>query len=224
MDWRFNTIWFEQLNQETLVEIDYKEKSFDNNVDVKKIEYANIWHLNEKNNSLENLKEFENLLFLSLNSSNVRNMQVVENFKNLKRLELHYCVKLENDFGIINNESSLEFLHINMSKKFVFSDELLKLKNLKVLCLNDCAEIENLDFLKNFPKLIDFRFVDTKIKNGNLDILLEHPTLKSVGFIDKKNYNYKCNEINQQLKSRFKENYMTYVQKGEYETFRYNFD
>ena len=105
MDWRFNTIWFEQLNQETLIERDYKEKSFENkNTDVKKIKYASIWHLNEKNNSLENLKEFENLLFLSLNSSNVRNMQFVENFKNLKRLELHYCVKLENDFGIINKD------------------------------------------------------------------------------------------------------------------------
>ena len=67
MDWRFNTIWFEQLNQETLIEKDYKEKSFENkNVDVKIIEYANIWHLNEKKNSLENLKEFENLLFLIL--------------------------------------------------------------------------------------------------------------------------------------------------------------
>ena len=63
-------------------------------------------------------------------------------------------MKLENDFGLGRLKDSIEFLHINTSKKFKFTDELLELKKLKVLCLNACGPIDNLDFLKNFPNLI----------------------------------------------------------------------
>ena len=111
-----------------------------------------------------------------------------------------------------------------MSRKFKFSDELLSLKKLKVLCLNDCGSIENLDFLENFPNLIDFRFVDTIILSGDLSPILDHPSLRTVGFIDKKQYNFKCDQINSILYDKNKSQYKFYVSKGEYETFRYDYD
>lgn len=225
MDWRFNTIWFDQLEQDQIYHKDFKtnvieteNKIFNNS------EYAIIWHLKEKINSFDNLSENDKLSYLELNWANIKNFDGIEKFKNLKRLELHYCVKLENDFGISRHCENLEFLHIDMSKKFVFTDELLQLRKLKVLCLNSCGSIENLGFLKYFPYLIDFRFVDTNIIDGNLKPILEHPTIRTVGFLNKKHYNYKYEQIKIELGNKFKNEYKTIVHKGQYSTYRYDYE
>jgi hypothetical protein len=225
MDWRFNTIWFDQLEQDQIYHEDLKTNiiSTDNKV-FNNSKYAIIWHLKEKINPFDNLSESDKLSYLELNWANIKNFEAIEKFKNLKRLELHYCVKLENDSGISHLCKNLEFLHINMSKKFVLTDELLKLKKLKVLCLNSCSPIENLDFLENFPHLIEFRFVDTNIKDGNLRPILEHPTIRTVGFLNKKHYNCKDEQIKIELENKFENEYKTIVQRGQYSTYRYDYD
>ena len=225
MDWRFNTIWFEQLEQGKVFQQDFKEKTIaTENKNFENSEYGIIWHLKEKLNSFDNLSQSDKLLYLELNWANIKNFDGIEKFRNLKRLELHYCTKLENDKGLSQLNNNLEFLHINLSKKFKFSDELLKLKKLKVLCLNACGSLDNLDFLKNFPNLIDFRFVDTNVLDGNLNHILEHPTIRTVGFLDKKHYNYKSKKIKLELENKFVSDYKTIVHKGEYLTFRYDYE
>jgi len=224
MDWRFNTIWFEQLEQTKIFRQDFKENSIQTeNKNLDDSEYAIIWHLKEKLNSFDNLSETDKLLYLELNSANIKNLTGLEKFNNLKRLELHYCIKLEDDKGLSKISNSLEFLHINQSKKFMFTDELLKLKKLKVLRLNACAPIENLNFLSNFPNLIDFRFVDTNILDGNLEPILEHPAIRTVTFLNKKQYNYKSEKIKQELENKFDKEYKTVIQKGQYSTYRYDY-
>ncbi len=225
MDWRFNTIWFDQIEQDQIYHKDFKtnviktdNKIFDNS------KYAIIWHMKEKFKSFDNLSVNDKLSYLELNWANIKNFDGIEKFENLKRLELHYCVKLENDFGLSRLSENIEFLHINMSKKFVFADELHQLRKLKVLCLNCCGSIENLDFLKSFPNLIDFRFVDTNIIDGNLKPILEHPTIRTVGFLNKKHYNYKHNQIEMDLGNKFKNEYKTIVHKGQCSTYRYDFE
>ena len=192
MDWRFNTIWFEQLEQEKVFQKDFKDnKIATENKNFENSEYGIIWHLKEKLNWFDNLSESDRLLYLELNWANIKNFEWIEKFRNLKRLELHYCVKLENDKGLSQLKDNIEFLHISLSKKFKFNDELLKLKKLRVLCLNACGSLDNLYFLKSFPNLVDFRFVDTNVLDGNLKPILEHPTIRTVGFLNKKHYNYK---------------------------------
>ena len=224
MDWRFNTIWFEQLEQDKIFQRDFKENTIaTENKNFENSEYAIIWHLKEKINSFENLPKSDKLLYLELNWANIKNFDGIEKFKNLKRLELHYCVKLENDFGISRLSNSLEFLHINTSKKFNFTVELIQLKKLKVLCLNACGPLDNLDFLKHFPNLIDFRFVNTNILDGNLKPIIEHPTIRTVGFLNKKHYNFKDKKIKLALENKFDFDYKTIVYKGQYLTCRYDY-
>lgn len=225
MDWRFNTIWFEQLEQDEIFQKDFKEnivttqnKTFENS------EYAIIWHLKEKSKTFDNLSDNDRLSYLELNWANIKNFDGIEKFSNLKRLELHYCVKLENDFGLSRLKNNIEFLHINTSKKFKVTDELQQLKKLKVLCLNACGPIDNLEFLKNFPNLIDFRFVDTNILDGNLNPILEHPTIRTVGFLNKKHYNYKHEKLKLELEKKFDNDYKTILYKGQYLTYRYDYD
>jgi len=225
MDWRFNTIRFDQLEQDKFFQKDFKEKTVTaENKSFENSEYAIIWHLKEKLNSFENLEESDKLLYLELNRANIKDFEGIEKFKNLKRLEAHCCVKLERDVGLSCLKDNLEFLHINTSKKFKFTDELFQLNKLKVLCLNAVGPIDNLDFLNLFPNLIDFRFVDTNILDGNLKPILEHPSIRTVGFLNKRHYNYKSEEIEQELKNKFDGEYKTVIRRGEYLSFRYNYE
>ena len=225
MDWRFNTIWFDQLDNSKVFHKDFKENIISTeNKNFEDSEYAIIWHLKEKKDSFDNLTLSDKLLYLELNWANIKNFNGIQKFKSLKRLELHYCVKLENDNGLSQLSDNLEFLHINLSKKFKFSDELLQLKKLKVLCLNACAPIDNLDFLINFPNLIDFRFVDTNILSGNLKPIIEHPTIRTVGFLNKKHYNFKDDKLKLELEQKFDNDYKTIVHKGQYLTYRYEYE
>ena len=225
MDWRYNTIWFEQLEQDKIFKKDFKQNIITTeNVYFESAQYAIIWHLKEKLNSFYNLSKNDNLSYLELNGANIKNFDGIEKFKNLKRLELHYCVKLESDFRLSKLKDTLEFLHINTSKKFKFTDELLQLKKLRVLCLNTCGPIDNLDFLKNFPNLIDFRFVDTNILDGNLKPIIEHPSIRTVGFLNKKHYNYKVEKLKLELENKFNVEYKTLVYKEQYLTYRYDYE
>lgn len=224
MDWRFNSIWWEQLEQDAIFRKNFKEphKWIKCN-DLSNSEYAIIWHLKGRVNSFENLSDSKKLLYLELNWANIKDFVGIEKFGKLKRLELHYCTKLASDTGLSVLKDSLEFLHINRSKKFVLTEELLSLKKIKVLCLNECGNIDNLHFLSNFPELIDFRFVNTNILDGNLQPILDHPTIRSADFLNKRHYNYKREKIDSILDCKSAGENKVYVYKGEYRTFRYDY-
>ncbi|MCP1191464.1 hypothetical protein NKR17_20790 [Priestia flexa] len=141
---------------------------------------------------------------------------------NLKRLELHYCTKLQNGDGLSSLADTLEYLHIDQSKKFIPNKDLFSLKNLRVLCLNSCGNLENLHFLNQFPNLVDFRFVDTNVLDGDLSPILEHPTIRSVGFLNKRHYNIKRDKMEALLKDKNDgEEFETIIKFGKYETSRY---
>lgn len=225
MDWRYNTLWFEQVDKGKIFVQDFKENtSFENDNDKNKAQYVFLNHLNK--NKAQTLDSFQsqNILYLGLTWCNMSNFELLSNFKSLKRLETHYCTKLESDLGLSEFQHTLEFLHINQSKKLVINEELKLLKNLKVLCLNSCAPIDDLEFLKHFPKLIDFRFVDTKINSGDLNPILDHPTIRTVGLLDKRHYNYKSENLSKMLEEKHDGEYKTKVYKGGFMTYRYDYD
>lgn len=220
-NWKNNTIWFEDIPDELQYYLNLKEEKMASGT-LSEVEYLTLWHYKSKLRNFEELPHIEKLLYLELNWSNQHHFLGAERFPALKRLELHYCTKLISDQGISSLASTLEHLHINQSKKFELTDELLSLKNLRVLRLNACAELPNLDFLKQFPRLIDFRFVDTKVSDGDLTPILEHPTIRSTGTLDKRHYNMRYKELDRLLeKKNGGEAYRTIVKKGEWETFRY---
>jgi hypothetical protein len=223
MDWRYNTIWFEQINQAKFHQQDFKtkNKSADNFAEA---EYAILWHFKQTGLSFGSLPPSDKLLYLELNWANIKNFLAIERFENLKRLELHYCTKLECDTGIETLKNTLEFLHINQSRKFSFTKHLPELKKLKVLRLNSCAPIDNLQFLKYLPNLIDFTFVDTEIIDGDLTHLIDHPTIKSVGFTSKRHYNFTDSKLERELNLKSTLEYKYYTYKGQYQTFRYNYE
>lgn len=90
-------------------------------------------------------------------------------------------------------------LNISNAKKLSVSEELYALKHLKILCLSAINPIESLDFLKYFPKLETFIFMETNILDGDLTPILEHPTITYVGIVNKRHYNIKREKLKELL-------------------------
>lgn len=221
MDWRYNTIWFEQIDRGKIFHFNYKDEKHQDKI-TNHNEYGRTFHFKHKGLSFESFPDMPNLLYLEMNWANILDFNGIDKFKKLKRLELHYCVKLKTDKGLASLKDSLEFLHINQSKKFAPTEEMLQLKNLRVLCLNACGPIDNLGFLKHFPNLVDFRFVDTNVLDGDLTPILNHSTIRTVGFINKKHYNFSDKEIKDKLDLR-SDSFKEFVYKGEYQTYKYKY-
>ncbi|MFC7373062.1 hypothetical protein ACFQPF_15585 [Fictibacillus iocasae] len=221
-NWKNNTIWFEQIPKSLQAYVDLKESN-GRDLELGNIEYLTLVHHNNKTRHLMDLHLPETLQYLDLTSSTIQNFIGIEKLTGLKRLELHYCTKLHSDEGLSCLADTLEHLHINQSKKFVPSEELLSLKNLRVLRLNTCGELENLQFLNQFPKLIDFRFVNTNVRDGDLTPIVNHHSIRSAGFINKRHYNIKDDEMKEMLmKKNDGKAFKTIMTYGKYETFRYH--
>jgi hypothetical protein len=219
VDWRYNTIWFEQLSEGQMASINFDERPTDSS-DISKSRYLIARSFKSNSRDFQDFPAIDSLLYLHLTLANATSFNGICKLSGLKRLELTHCLKLESDDGLEKLADSLEWLHINQSKKFSHADSLLKLTNLRVLCLNDCAPLPNLSFLSAFPNLVDFRFVGTNVVDGDLTPLLHHPTLCSVGFLDKRHFNFKSAKIEQLMHQR-RAAATTFVHKGPYETFRY---
>lgn len=198
--WKNNTIRFDEMPNNLYLQLNLKEEKLKEDI-VKDIEYLILWH-HKKSKSGSFIDIPEDLVFLQLIWSNIQNFNGIEKLTKIKRLELEYCTKLEDDCGISKVADTLEYLHINNSMNFVPSEELFLLKNLRVLSLNKCGNLENLSFLNHFPNLIDFRFVDTNVIDGDLTPIIEHPSIRSVGFLNKRHYNINEQKMNSFLEKK----------------------
>lgn len=219
MDWRCNTIWVDQLPDGMYGALDFSDRA---QAKLRLSGYSYVWARSFKSKSfdLEDFPADDAIKYLELELSNIHSFTGLSRFGRVKRLEAHHCLKLASDAGLFDVKDSLEWLHINQSKKFLVDKELLSLRNLKVLCLNSCAPLADLDFLGAFPNLVDFRFVNTNVLSGDLTPLMEHPTLCSVGFQNKRHYNVSQIDADDHF-SKKKMAAIEKVYKGQCETFRY---
>ena len=218
MDWRYNTIWFDQIEQSRIASVDLRTETLPQ---LEKKEYLTLRGYRQKNGLLDEFPGSNDLLYLELSFSALRAFNGIGRLPAIKRLELVHCYKLESDAGLEEISGSLRHLHILNSKRFHPGLGLRSLRNIEVLRLNACGEIENLDFLFEFPRLIDFRFVDTHVRSGDLSPLLAHKSLRSVGFMDKRHYNMKSEEVDQALEAKSNLPFQEFVSKGPWKTFRF---
>jgi hypothetical protein len=201
MFWKNNHINFDSIPRSIYVNFDWKEKKVDT-IDFSNCKYLIIWHHQNKDKDFENLPHIEDLEYLEINWSSSTSLKGLLKYKSLKRLELHYCTKLETLDGIDDLNQNIEYMHVNQSKKLKGHERITQLTELRTLCFNDCGGIENLDFLISLPHLEDFRFVNTNILNGNLMPLTNHPAITNAGFLNKKHYSHKDIQIKSLLRAK----------------------
>lgn len=198
--WLSVTINYDEIRGDHLLGHDLNAGKIDANFN--DLRYLNLYSYKEKKSKYNNfydLEKFLKLISLDLSLTNITDFMDVSNCKELRRLNVDYCRNLSSWEGITNLAEHLEVLCIDHAKKLSVSEELYTLKNLKILKLCNIQPIENLDFLKHFPNLETFIFVDTNVLSGNLTPIIEHPNITYAGFLNKRHYNMKDEQVDRLL-------------------------
>lgn len=201
MYWKNKHINFKEIPKDLYINFDWKEIDY-KTLDFSKCKYLIIWHHQNKDKNFNNLPEISDLEYLEINWSSSISLKGLSKFKNIKRLELHYCTKIETLDGIEDLNKGIEYVHIDQSKKLIGHKRILELKNLTTLCFNACGSVPDVEFLLKLLDLKDFRFVDTNILNGDLTPIINHPKITNAGFLNKRHYSHKDLEIDSILATK----------------------
>lgn len=137
------------------------------------------------------INSMQGLEYLTIGNSSFNQPEVFRNLKQLRKLVLLNCRKLEYLKGI-ENLTSLEWLTIDGSRKLSSIQGLCTLNALKVLQLNDNKEMDTLSPIKNLSQLNALCFFgDTVFRDGDFSFLEKLPLLSMVGFAGRRHYSHK---------------------------------
>lgn len=145
-----------------------------------------------KTKDLSTLPSLSNLEHLSLIQTNIATLQGVNNFNNLKRLEIFSASKLETIAALQVLLSSLEEIQVELCKKITDFETLGKVKFLKKIILSESGEIKSLAFVKDLPELEFISFWGTNVLDGNIKYC---EGINYVGFDNKKHYTHKLEQF-----------------------------
>ncbi|WP_439875714.1 hypothetical protein ACSLGG_09255 [Bacillus mycoides] len=152
-----------------------------------------IWKYKPKQKNLEELISLQKLEKLRITQGNINSLKGCRAFPKLKHLELNYLRNLEHIDEIENNASTLKYVEFDHCSNMKNHDYLRYLTELETLILSGCGNIQNLQFIKELPRLKHFSFADSIIVDGNLDPCIG---INFVGFNNKRHYSHKFNELN----------------------------
>ncbi|MEM5017879.1 leucine-rich repeat domain-containing protein [Metabacillus indicus] len=142
--------------------------------------------------NLDELVNLKNLIVLQIRTSKVQSLQGIEKLQELQELELSYLRTLEMIKHLAPLDSSLKRLEIVHCKKVKDYEELNRLHSLEWLMLDNCGELESLEFVKRLPELKHFVFPATNVLDGNISPCLH---INYCYFDSKKHYSHKWKDI-----------------------------
>ncbi|MEO0508824.1 MAG: hypothetical protein AAF065_03060 [Verrucomicrobiota bacterium] len=145
------------------------------------------------------LEGLPNLRSLSLSDWKGDGLRLIEGLKSLEMIRLDYANKVSglDDFAVCEKLTSV---HLAAMKSLRNLTGLASLKKLTSLTLEDCAGIESLSPLFAHQRLRDIRlWGKTKIEDGDIRGLLTCPNLKAVEYNNRRGYNLKFEEVEQEL-------------------------
>ena len=122
----------------------------------------------------------------------------IDSIKSLNKLIIKDFSKLEYVGDIVNLEL-LEHLEFDHCSKLKDIEKISELKQLSLLGINSCGKIPSLAFLKDISTLKRLAFVETEIIDGDFSFLLDMPLFEYAGYLDKKQYSIKSDDLNSSL-------------------------
>lgn len=170
------------------------------------------------NKNLINLNKLVFVEDLFLRSFNEENCSIINKMKNVKKIRL---LGSYTSLDGIEGMRRLESLSLIFSPKVVDALKINELNNLVFLYIEKCknlsdfsflngndsieeifiSELDSVSFVPEMNKIKSIKFWN--LKDGDLNPILKSKTLKSVYFYpDKRNYNYKLDEITEFLSNK----------------------
>lgn len=159
----------------------------------------NLWKYKPVSKNLDEFESYEKIVKLTLVQPAIESLEGIQQLKQLAELEIAKPKGLQFFFTKLSQNClvGLKELRLSFCKELDFTS-IPTLKNLTLLCITDSGDvIQSLEFInKKFPNLKSLIFTRTELLDGNLEYLLEHPSLEKVTIDHKKHYNMKEKEIN----------------------------
>ncbi len=181
------------------ITVDLAKSSFAE-FDFERCKCLTIYHHRSKDGNFCGLPDIPDLEALRVYFTNAASFKGLERYSALRSLEMRYCPKIMDVCGL--PADYISELEIENAPKLKGYKDLARLKHLKTLSVNECGDIESLEFLLMLTELEEFRFVGTKILDKDLSVLLSHPSLKRVAGYDRRTYSHHIDDINRVLESQ----------------------
>ncbi len=168
----------------------------------KHLKHLGLWKYNPKSTDISELAEIPMLEFLELNMSNMTSLAGIDHCHNLQILKLGYIRYLSDITDFANVCAPIRDVHFQNCKNIDDYSFLGALQTLKILDIEKCADIENLDFIGQSLQLEKLFFHGTTLVSGDLSPCLRHPKLNTISYNNKKYYSHKSDELHHQLSHR----------------------
>lgn len=147
-----------------------------------------------KDKTLKSLPAFKNVETLEITLGNLESLEGIKNLKKLSHASFFYLKQLQSVGAL--TRTRVKYLLLDVCKKIADVESLVDCHDLEVLRLCDCGKLRSLQFIRRFRKLVEFRFVNTIVEDGDLTPLLQ---LKSVGFLKRRGYSHTPEEIDEAI-------------------------
>jgi hypothetical protein len=161
-----------------------------------------IWNFRPTSGDLRMFADLTCLVNLTITKTTVREFGGIEQLEDLRRLSVSYAPKLTSIQALEVRELGLRDVRLESAKKVKCFVPLSRLQFLRKLMLSACAPMPDLSWLQPLRRLSYFSFVDTNVESGDLSPLLELPSLRYAGTLDKRHYSHKCETLNELLEKR----------------------
>lgn len=181
-NFKFDILLFQNLKE---LRCDYTS-NWVNIGESKSIEILALWKFKKEN--LVEFERMENLKSLSLIKTKIKSLKGISRLRLLSDISISYAP----DFLTIDDSSSsLIQFKIESAKRFSDYNSFSKLINLQSLTIINSNDIQDIQFVKEMHKLAQFSIEQTKIIDGDIEVLRNVPNLF---FEDKKHYSFKLKE------------------------------
>ncbi|MBB5036332.1 hypothetical protein [Prosthecobacter dejongeii] len=206
---RFNELRFISLGGMRLRGFDFRE--FINLVDLRI-----VWHSGDilpssgdsleslylkgykpKTKDLNALSSFANLEALELVQAGVTSLDGVQRLARLRQIDVSYCKALVTIAALIS--TPIEQVHFEACGNIQDIPLLSRCARVRSIKLSSCGKLQSLSFLEESKTIEEFRFVKTEVADGDMSPLLK---LKSVGFINKRDYSHTSEQVNEFISRR----------------------
>lgn len=138
------------------------------------------FHVSQFSGALETVPNARELERLCLIQARVASLGGLERFRNLCNLELSDCSKLGSISALADVARTLRTLRLSKCRRISSYSVLVDLEHLVELEVDDCSPLPSLRFLKQLRDLKCLDVYGTRIEDGDLTHLLDHPTLRRV--------------------------------------------
>ena len=180
------TIPFDRFLKLHSAEINYSHNSCRLLFDNPTIKFLKLH--NYKNKSPDDIIKIKSLEQLCLEQCSVENLDFIEQLTQLKGLRISYNRNLKSIQGI-SNSKNLKKVEIAYCKKIEDWSCLSQADQLNAIIIEDCGEIDSLRFIESLPNLKVLRIIgNTKIMDGSLKSIIDKDSIEYAGIVLHKHY------------------------------------